>query len=208
MGTASKDDYITPAMARTGDEIIMTKGAAIESTAVLALSFPVRVQDALGKTARREAAKLLRSCSTVRDAQVASSVGIRSEGVSSMHDATEGGVLGGLYEMARSSRRDYEVDVEKVLVPEVCESVCRLFGLDPLTTVSEGSLLLTCSPDKSREVVSRLSSEGIAADVVGKVRGKGGRLLLGRRGKKAAYDPPREDPYWKVYAEGVANGWK
>ena len=61
-----------------------------------------------------------------------------------MHDATEGGVLGGLYELARVERADLWVDKELIHVSEESSAVCAAFGLDPLATLSEGTLLITC----------------------------------------------------------------
>lgn len=209
MGTAEEDRYVTPAMAGEGDVVLMTKSAAIEATAVLARSFPEKVEQGVGGRMARRAARLLRSCSTVEDARTASSVGTRREGVTSMHDATEGGVAGGLYELARASMRSLTVDAEEVSVSEECELVCSLFGLDPLTTLGEGSLIITCKRDVSREVLGRLSGRSIRAKVIGRVGDRGGgRLLVKKKGTAKPYAPPRDDPYWRVYAEGIANGWK
>lgn len=208
MGTGEEAGYLTPAMARGGDEVLMTKSAALEATAVLAHSFPSKVRDALGRHVAGRAMDLIHSCSTVEDSLTAASSGIRSEGVTSMHDATEGGVLGGLFEMAKASGRDLRVDHEMISLSEECMEVCGLFGLDPFVTLGEGSLLLTCTPGRSPEVMRRLSKGGLKPKKIGVVGEKGGRLLITRRGVEGVYTPPRDDPYWRAYAGGVANGWK
>lgn len=126
-----------------------------------------------------------------------------------MHDATEGGVFGALYELALSSGRTLRVDRRAMIVSEESGLVCRMFGLDPLVTVSEGTLLVTCRPDRSSEVLRRLSGKRIKAAVIGSVGRRGpGRLVTGSGGKALQYVPPKFDPYWDAYRIGLEKGWK
>jgi hydrogenase expression/formation protein HypE len=209
MGMADESDYVVPTMIQDGDNLIMTKGSAIEATAVLARTFPDTVEKKLGHDISEKAKGYFHLCSTVQDALVASSVGLRSNGVTSMHDATEGGVLGALYELAQSSKRTLKVDLERIIVSEESERVCRLFGLDPLVTVSEGTLLITCRPQRSPEVLERLMKQGIAATAIGVAGRLGpGRLAVASGGKRRQYVPPKFDPYWRAYARGLEKGWK
>jgi hydrogenase maturation factor len=213
MGLAEADGYLTPLMMQEGDVILMTKGAAIEATAVLSLAFPLKTEEALGSRRLAERARgYIRLCSTVEDALAASSVGIRQEGVTSMHDATEGGVLGALYELARSSGRELSVEKQRIHVSEETQAVCAAFDLDPLVTLSEGALIITCRPEKVDGVLRELSKKGIHGFRIGLVGGREGdegRLSLSSAGGHARdYVPPRFDPYWRAYANGVENGWK
>ncbi len=209
MGIAADSDYVTPRMIQGGDDVIMTKGSAIEATAVLARTFPRTVESKLGKKVTETARGYFHLCSTVEDALLAGSVGLRSGGVTSMHDATEGGVLGALYELAQSSDRTLEVDRKRILVSDVSRRVCGLFGLDPMLTVSEGTLLVTSRPRSSPEVLEKLSKKGIQAAIIGRA-GKSGSpsLVVTSGGRRREYVPPKFDPYWKAYAEGLEGGWK
>jgi len=213
MGLAEDDGYLTPRMMRAGDVILMTKGAAIEATAVLSLAFPQKTEKALGSSRMAEKARAcLRLCSTVDDALTVSAVGIRDAGITSMHDATEGGVLGALYEMALSSGRELSVDRDCIHVSEESSAVCAAFDLDPLVTLSEGALIITCRPDRAEEALRALSRKGIDGFRIGRVseeEGDRGRLSLSSGGGRArGYTPPKFDPYWSAYANGVENGWK
>lgn len=209
MGTADEGDYVTPSMMQEGDDVIMTKGSAIEATAVLARTFPKTVRMKLGRKVAERACSYFHRCSTVKDALVAGSVGLRSDGVTSMHDATEGGVFGALYELARSSSRIIRVDRGSVIVSEESELVCKMFGLDPLVTLSEGTLLITCRPHRSPKLLRRLHEEEIEAASIGDVGVQGsGRLILSSGGKGQRYVPPKFDPYWGAYVGGLEKGWK
>ena len=208
MAIADEEAYITPRMVQEGDIVLMTKGAAIEAAAVLALSFPETTERAVGSRVARRAASFIRRCSTVEDALTASSVGVRSGGVTAMHDATEGGILGGLYELAQASGRSLRVERERIHVPDESRKVCAAFGIDPLTTLSEGALLITCRPERSSDVLDRLAAKGLDAFKVGVVGSRGPGLRLSGDASPRRYVPPKLDAYWEVYSRGTTEGWK
>jgi len=204
---ADRSLFITPAMAAAGDRILVTKGLALEATSVLAHSFPFKVRDALGPRILSEAKGRLLQCSTVADSLVAASVGIRLEGVTAMHDATEGGVVTALSELATASGKEVAVDLRLIPVPEDVAKVCSLFGLNPLETLSEGTLIITCRPAKVAKLVDALRKNGIGCFEVGEVR-EGCVNKLGIKGGMSL--TPRKLPhekYWDVYAQGIQEGW-
>src|SRR5947208_6724825 len=112
IATGSEKTYLTSSMAHSGDEVILTKGAAIETTAVLTRTFPRRVKKALGPKLFARAWNYLGKTSTVREALTASSIGVRRDGVTAMHDATEGGVIAGLIDLTGASELGMIVDLD------------------------------------------------------------------------------------------------
>ena len=209
MAISGDDEYVTPRMIGEGDDIIMTKGAAIEATAVLSLAFPERTEEKVGGKVTRRAASYLRRCSTVEDALAASSVGVRSEGVTAMHDATEGGVMGGLYELARTSGRTLRVEKERIYVSAESKAVCAAYGPGPSRDGERGDSAhsLPAEPLGRRAPAPRRQEDRRVQDRDGRQRGYLGSAWL-RRGRAGAYIPPKFDPYWAVYARGVKRGWK
>lgn len=197
-GVAPAGGYVDPSMARPGDVVLMTKGAAIEATLSLASSFPRQTAEKVGAQLARKARGLVGSCSTVKDALAASSVGLGAGGVTSMHDATEGGVLGALDEMASASGRSFEVDPEAIPVSPEASAVCSAFGLDPLRTMGEGALLLTCDPAGAAGVRRALARGGLAVAEVGRVK-SGRGLWLGGGGGRASRFEAAPDEYWAAY---------
>ena len=107
MALGPADAYVTPTMARPGDRIVVTKGAAIEATALFAATFPTGSAAGVGADVVRRADALFEQMTVVPEARVAAAFGLRDRGVTSMHDATEGGVLGGLLEVAVGLRRGH-----------------------------------------------------------------------------------------------------
>jgi hydrogenase expression/formation protein HypE len=207
LATGPEKSYLTSSMADSGDEVILTKGAAIETTAVLTRTFPRAVKKALGSKLFARAWNYLGKASTVRDALTASSIGVRSEGVTAMHDATEGGVIAGMIELAGASELGMIVDLESIPVSEESRVLCDHFRIDPLVSLSEGSLIIASRPAKTDKVLSKLTSEGIPSNAVGKLtsRFRGCRAITRKGVHKLRY--PLVDPYWKAYSKARQKHW-
>jgi hydrogenase maturation factor len=200
-GFGRRGKYVDPTMSRPGDRIVMTKGAAIETTASLANSFPQFTQEKVGRALAARAKRLLWSCSTVKDCRTAASVGLGIDGVTAMHDATEGGVLGGLAEMSAASGNRIVVEEKEIIVSREAQAVCAAFEVNPLTSLSEGTLLITVNPGRTDELLSALRREGIEAAVIGEVGNGGGVWVSGRNGTRKRFDPlSHRDQYWTAYS--------
>jgi hydrogenase expression/formation protein HypE len=210
MATGPEDRYVTPKMARLGDAIVVTKGAAIEATALFAATFPERLARGLGGDVVNAADALFERMTVVPEAAVARKFGLRDEGVTSMHDATEGGVLGGLTEVASASGVGMRVERARIpLRPEV-RAVCEHVGMDPYTSISEGTLICTVVPDRADAFVSALGNAGIDAAIVGQVmEAERGAVLVTDRGEEPL-EHPGLDPFWGAFGRwaGEAAGFR
>ena len=198
--------YITPNMARVGDQVIVTKGAAIEATGLFAVTFPNLVAERYGADFSRKAEEVFWKMSVVEDALTAASVGVRDEGVTTMHDATECGVWGGLFEIAQASRVGMRIDKQKIIVLDEVQKVCDLFRIDPYSSISEGTLLATCRPHKASEVIRVLGDKGIEASIVGEVTPKEHGMTIHDGSRERPLEHPRVDPFWAAFGEAMATG--
>lgn len=201
-----KDRYITPAMARSGDAIIVTKGAAIEATGLFGVTFPARIAAAIGAEMAKAAEDLFFQMSVVTDALTAVEVGVRDDGVTAMHDATECGIWGGLYEIAEASGVGMIIDQSAIVVRPEVRAVCDLFGMDPYSSISEGTLLLTCRPHRANTVVDRLRDTGIDATQIGEVTPAGGGIQVVEHGRERPLEHPRVDPFWNAFGAALTEG--
>jgi hydrogenase maturation factor len=204
-GFGRRGGYVDPSMAKPGDTILMTKQAGIEATASLALSFPRQVESKVGHDRASRARRLVKSCSTVADALTAARIGLGRDGITSMHDATEGGVLGGLDEMASASGTAFHVDERKIYVSEEVGAVCGAFGLDPLGSLSEGTLLVTCNPERLEDLRQEFYGSGIPIRKVGSVR-DGAGLWVTRGSGRPKRIKPKADGYWAAYNDAMGAG--
>ena len=167
LGEVAPGDYLTSAGAKAGDTVILTKGIAIEGTAIIAREKRDQLRGILPDAQLQRSASFLHTpgISVVRDAQLA----VEAGGVHALHDPTEGGVATGLWELAQAANVGLVIDQERLpLLPE-CETVCRHFGLDPLGLIASGSLLIVAEKDREEAILRRLGAEGIAAAAIGEV---------------------------------------
>ena len=206
MATGPRDRYVTPAMAGAGEDVVITKGPAIEATALFAATFPKRIAAAYGLDFARRADAMFEKMSVVEEATIAASVGVRDDGVTAMHDATECGLWGGLYEVARASRVGMRIERERIMVPEEVAKVCRLFAIDPFTSISEGTLVLTCKKHRTAEILARLAAKGIAAATIGETLPEAEGITLVEGGRSRALEHPRVDPFWAAFGKAMAEG--
>ncbi len=200
--------YLSSNMARVGDSLIVTKGAAISATGILSRVFPETVKRKYGDSFLRKAQDLFRRITTVEDALTLASLGVKDDGVSAMHDATEGGVLGAIYEMLVASNVGGYIEKEAVILADEAKSTCGLFSIDPFTSLSEGALVAAVRSDRAEQAIRLLSRRKIPASIVGKVQEPDRGIRLKRKSGEGPLRNPRIDPYWRVYWRAVRQGWK
>jgi hydrogenase expression/formation protein HypE len=203
IGIGSKEEYVTPRLARAGDKIIITKGPAIEATGIFATMFPELIEREFGKGFNEKAQQIFYKMSVVDDAMTAVSLGVRDNGVTAMHDATECGIWGGLYEIAQAANLGVRVEMEKIVVEDCVPEICRYFGIDPYSSISEGTLIISCREHKARAILKALNRKGIKASIVGELTEPGRGMVLVRNGREETLKHPIVDPFWRAFYEAL-----
>jgi len=165
VGEAEKNNYVTTGGARVGDALILTKGAAIEGTAVLAEDLAEVLHGKISEEVLLRARKFIDSISVVKEAMKAMEVG----GVHSMHDPTEGGILNGVWEMAEAARKGITIHKERIRVAPDTKAICDALEIDPLKTLGSGALLIAAERGKAEEIVSAIKKMDIEASMIGEV---------------------------------------
>jgi hydrogenase expression/formation protein HypE len=198
------DAYVTPTMAGSGDLVVVTKGAAIEATALFAATFPDRLTAGVGEETVTAADALFESMTVVPEAVIARSFGLRSAGVTSMHDATEGGVLGGLLEVAAASGLGIRVERDLIPVRPEVRAVCEHVGIDPYVAISEGTLIATVVAEKADGYVQALRASGIDAAIVGEIREADRGRTIAVEGHEQPLRHPGLDPFWGAFGRWAA----
>jgi hydrogenase expression/formation protein HypE len=199
VGVGELDRYVSPRFIRPGDALIITKGPAIEASGIFATMFPKLMQKEFGQDFAHRAEKLFYKMSVVQEAQVAVGCGVRDEGVSAMHDATECGIWGGLYEVAEAAGCGIRVEQEKIVVEDCVKEICGLFGIDPYASISEGTLIIACRAHKAEQVVKAITDRGIKASVAGEFTEASKGMVLVKDGKTTPFKHPNVDPFWKAF---------
>lgn len=206
--------------AEQDDVILVTKSAAISSAAILAMSFPEIVQQKAGKETWQLACESFYQSSSLEDALIAVGAIDESEpgtstqngsevsGVTAMHDVTEGGVLGAIYELVYASDKGAVIYKEKVPVGIVQQEVCNIFSLDPLHCIGAGSMIITCKEKAATALMSRMTASGISCTKVGEINNKEAGIRIVQKDETADLVYIDTDPYWAAYFNAIKSGWK
>ena len=196
LGIGSKEKLIIP-NSQVGDIVIVSKGPAIETTGLMSAYFPEFLEEKYGKEFVKKAQDVYYQMSTVKDALIAASV----KGVTAMHDATECGVFGGLYEMAVHSKVGMRIYLDKMVLQDEVRKTCECFNIDPYRAISEGTLIATVNKNKAQEVINALEEEGIPASIVGEVVPEKEGIYVFENDRKYRLEHPRVDPFWIRFEE-------
>ena len=166
-GEVPADKLVKPGAARSGDQLLLTKGIAIEGTALLAHERGDQLRPALGDDLVDRAANLLfdPGISIVAEAAALLAVG----GVTALHDPTEGGLAVGVRELADASGCGATVICDKVPILPETRAIAGHLGLDPLGLLASGSLLVAAAPDRARDLIDAGAAAGVPVRLVGEL---------------------------------------
>lgn len=190
LGEVDKDKLVTNSHARVGDEIILTKGIAIEGMALLAREREKELSGKYGKMFVERVQAFLHDpgISVVAEAHLANQAAY----IRAMHDPTEGGLATGLYELTRASNTGVVIYEDKIHLLDETRILCSEYKLDPLGVIASGALLIVVDPDDRDAVLSKLVQNDIACSVIGKMTDKEDGLKIIADGEE------RELPFFEV----------
>lgn len=169
IGIGEKGKYVTTAGARVGDAVLMTKGAGVEGTAIMATDFKdILIEKGVPLNIIEKAREFIKRVSVVKEALALADAGLAT----SMHDPTEGGLLSGLAEIAYASNKTISIYEDKVIVADETKMISKALGLDPLKLISSGTLVATVPKDRVEKAVELLNRVGVEVSVIGYVEEK------------------------------------
>jgi len=184
---------VVPGGAQVGDVVVLTKGIAVEATAIIAREREAELAGCFPEEFLTRCRDFLHrpGISVVRDARIATAC----TRVHAMHDPTEGGLATGLWELAQAAGVGLIVDQEQIPVLLETAALCAKFGLDPLGVIASGALLLVVAAEDGERVVTGLQEAGVVAGIIGRVVEPGVGVLLRLPGGQTQAFPcfPRDE---------------
>lgn len=190
IGKAVKDRLITTSGGKDGDSLVLTKSAGLEGTAILAFDREAELFASLGKSVTDEAKRFMDDISVVKEGLIAGSFG-----ASAMHDVTEGGVLGAVWEMCEASGTGCIIYKNLIPIAMSTSRICEYYKIDPLKLISSGCMLIACTDGEG--LAAKLHEQGIPASVIGSMTGDGNKLL-DVSGVLTELEPPGSDELFGV----------
>ncbi len=190
VGKAKVGKLVSTAGANPGDDILTSKWIGLEGTSIIAKEKEAELLQRYPMELVRTAQEFDRYLSVLPEADIAV-----LSGVSAMHDVTEGGIFGALWEMAESSGVGLEIDLRKIPLKQETIEVCEFFHINPYELISSGCMLMA-SPD-GNTLVRELEKAGVHAVVIGKATTGNDRILLNEE-ERRFLEPPKPDELYKV----------
>ena len=190
VGKMLKKDMITTSGVMPGQEIVMTKWAGLEGTAIIAQDKEEELKTKFTNDFMESAKALKKHISVVPEARIA-----RKIGVTSMHDVTEGGIFGALWEIAEASKVGLTIDLKKIPIKQETVEICEFYDLNPYLLISSGCMIM--STNRGNELVAALKAAQISAEVIGKVTAGNERIIINEE-ERRYLEPPKSDELYKV----------
>ncbi len=193
IGRIRKAELLLPDRAEPGDSIVISKWVGLEATSILAKE---REKELLGRFSPeliRTAAGFDRYLSVVEDAEIAKKAGVKL-----MHDITEGGVFGALWEIGEATGCGLTADVRSIPIRQETVEICEFFDVNPYQIMSSGSMLMI-APDGGR-LVRALGERGIHAAVIGRLT-EGNDRILTNQGETRYLERPKPDELYRALGE-------
>lgn len=190
VGKIKRSQVITTLQIQPDQDVVVTKWIGLEATTILAKEREEELRKRFPAGIVDTAVSFDQYLSVVPESKIA-----MGHGVTAMHDITEGGVFGALWEMASGAGVGLEVDLKKIPIRQETVEICQYFDLNPYQIMSSGSMMIVT--DDGHELVRKLEAAGIHAAVVGRTNSSNDRIL--RNGEDVRYlDKPQPDELYKV----------
>ena len=193
VGKAREDRVITTSGARPGQDIVLTKWIGIEGTSIIAKEKEEELKERFPAPFLEKAKAFGEWISVVEDGRIAADMG-----ATAMHDVTEGGIYGALWELAEASGIGLEIDLKAIPIRQETVELCEVFGLNPYYLISSGSMLIAA--DRGHDLVRGLEKAGIHAAVIGKATAGNDRVVLNGE-ERSFLERPRTDELYKIYEQ-------
>lgn len=202
VGTVTRGRLVEKRQMHSGDQILLTKGLAIEGTSIISREFSTQLRD-LGMSSKEveRCRRLLTQpgISIMEEAKIAADSGC----VSAMHDVTEGGIRTALEELSIAGWHRLQVSLDRIPILPVTRKICRFLGLSPWGLIASGSLLLTCQKGTVDRLIQKMAENGISATCIGRVMETGSGVEALDHNRQITPWPAFEvDEITRLYAEG------
>ncbi len=197
-GTVPLANLIDKAKMRPGDVVLLTKRVAVEGTAIIAREFGEKLRGlGLSPDEIVQGRDFLFRISILEEARIAAGC----EGVSAMHDVTEGGLSTAVSELGLAGGCRIRVRMEKIPVYPLTRRICTLMGIDPMGLIGSGSLLICCKRDDVGKLTQDIRDEGIEVTAIGEVLDGGAGVEATRNGNPSAWPLFNADEITRLFEQ-------
>jgi hydrogenase expression/formation protein HypE len=195
-GTVARHDLIDKRRMKKGDRVLLTKGVAVEGTAIIAREFSSRLKR-LGMAAAEmnRCRQFLDNISIITEAKIAAA----TAGTSAMHDITEGGLATALEELSIAGGWSIRIDTDNIPVYPETQKICDLLDINPLGLIGSGSLLICCRSKDCKKLMKDIGAAGVEITPIGEVMDRGQEIMAYKRKKQVPWPAFEVDEITKLF---------
>lgn len=172
IGTSSKNEIVKTSTSKEGDLIFLTKTLGIEGTTILYKEFKEELQNLLSEDEKIEIEKFCEMLSIKKECEI-----LKNFKITSMHDVTEGGLMGALFEMSISSQNGFRIFKDKIKIHNATKKICEHLNKDVYHLISSGNLIFTCEKDQKDVVLKEFEKQNIECSLIGEIISKGNYFI-------------------------------
>lgn len=178
LGEVEKNKLVDMRKVSPGDDILLTKGIAIEATSIIAREKEAELAEMFSSELVEQSKNYLYDpgISVLREAQIANDF----DDIHAMHDPTEGGIAAGLFEIAKAANVGLKIEYDMIDILPECKLLCDVYELDPLGIIASGALLIVCDASVSQKLMETFEKNDINTCRIGKImpQNYGMKMLL------------------------------
>lgn len=189
-----RQDLYTYESIKVGDKVVLTKWIGLEGTHILASELSESLSQSLSQEEIGEAIELGKYLSVVKEGLVAKEYGVKY-----MHDITEGGIYGAIWETGKAIEKGIEIFEDALPVKDVTLKVCDQLRVDVRKLISSGSMIMVVPAQNSRALVKRLEEMDIKATEIGHVTSGGIHSI--KNGQKTIIKSPGSDELYRALSQ-------
>lgn len=179
-----------------GDLICVTKDLALEGTAIIVGDHEDIMREVLSEDEIKQAKSFMDSISVVKDGVLAGSIGTHG-----MHDVTEGGILGAVWEMCMNSKLGARIYESRIPLTDITKKVMKYLDVDPLKMISSGSMVMAISKDKEEDMKVAFKDVGIGFSVIGEIVDEKEGIVLKSGESSSPVSPPQSDEIYSALSK-------
>ena len=199
VGKVKKDRFLGTGGGQIGDDLVVTKWVGLEGTSIIAKEKEDLLSERFSKAFIDKAKAFSEYLPVLAEAKAATQS--NSAKVHAMHDITEGGVFGALWEMAESAGCGLSVDLKKIPIKQETVEICNSFDINPYELMSSGSMIMAVKDGES--LVKELEEKGIHAAVIGSLNEGNDRVVINGEEKRFLTPPPADELYKALHKENL-----
>lgn len=191
VGKVIKDELIKTQCVKANQDIVMTKWAGMEGSAIIATQCEKELNKRYSKSFIEGAKEFNKYLSTIKESIISKQLN-----ASAMHSVSEGGIYGALWELCASSNKGIIVDLKKIPLKQETVEICEFYDLNPYMLLSGGSILI--ATDNSNELIESLNKNDIEATVIGRTNASNKRVVV-NEDESRFLEPPKGDELYKLF---------